>query len=214
LRIDSDVAGSLRLSPIFVNHPLCRLAYPDDFADEKPLEVPSFNTWLTGPGSYILEAIQAVLEKRWLEIERGKGQIGDWTLMRQQGQAQLNVLERFVVEVEASNRPDLARFLLQVLGRVLTTQDMAPTFWTGGLQGTGPPRLADRLETQRNALALLRHAGRFRQWQQRAQTRGYFDEDYAAGKFWLSQWEALNGEQVVRRAEHVVQLLEPLRPTT
>lgn len=144
-------------------------------------------------------------------MERNKGQIGDWTRMRQQGQAQLQVLDKFLADVDCTGRPDLARFLLLVLRRILSTPNLAPTFWTGGLQGNGPPRLADRLETQRNALALLRHAERFRQWQRQAQSRGYFDEGYAAGKFWLGQWEALNGEQVVRRAEEVVQMLEPLR---
>lgn len=103
------------------------------------------------------------------------------------------------------------RFLLRVLGRVLSHAEITPAFWTGGLQGSGPPRLADRLETQRSVLALLQHAGRFRTWAQRARSRGYLDEDYAASKFWLGEWERYDGEQVMQRAEQVLQQLEPLR---
>ena len=89
---------------------------------------------------------------------------------------------------------------------------MAPTFWTGGLQGSGPPRLADRLETQRSALAVLRQAERFRRWEREARRSGYLDEDYAASKFWLGEWERFNIDRR-RRAEprRVLQQVEPLR---
>jgi hypothetical protein len=176
----------------------------------------------------ILEAMQPVLEARWLEIERTKGQIGDWNQMRQQGQAELSVLTAFLDAADQAGRWDLARFLLGVLAKVLATPDMTPAFWTGGLQGSGPPRLADRLETQRSALALLRTVERFRDWERRARTRGFMDEDYAAAKFWLDEWERFNQKAEGRRpseeherlpdptiipsrAEAVVRMLEPLR---
>ncbi|MBO0701018.1 MAG: hypothetical protein J2P46_21665, partial [Zavarzinella sp.] len=85
------------------------------------------------------------------------------------------------------------------------------TFWTGGLQGSGPPRLADRLETQRNALAVLRSAERFRAWERDARRSGYLDEDYAASKFWLGEWERFDFTTVADRAERVLQQVEPLR---
>ena len=47
----------------------------------------------------------------------------------------------------------------------LFTGDMTPVFWTGGLQGSGPPRLADRLDTQRAALAVPRQMDALAGWQ-------------------------------------------------
>ena len=214
LREELDIAAALRSSPSFMENALCRLLYPGDFAGDEISVATSFADWFSGVGSLVLEALQSVLETSWLEIERSKGQQGDWERMRQQGEAELNVLGQFLDAAEQAKRWDLARFLLGVLAKVLATPDMAPTFWTGGLQGSGPPRLAERLATQRSALSLLQCAERFRRWEQRARTSGYFDDDYAASKFWLGEWERLNGAQTTMRAERIVQLLEPLRNTS
>jgi hypothetical protein len=176
-----------------------------------PGTVPPFDVWLTEPGSYVLEALQPVLEHRWLEIERTKGQVGDWNLLNQQGQVQGRVMDAFTQAVDRAGRRDLVRFLLAVMSRVLATPDMAPTFWTGGLQGAGPPRLADRLETQRNALAVLRQAERLRGWERAARRSGYLDEDYAASRFWLGEWERFDFTTAADRAERVLQQVEPLR---
>jgi hypothetical protein len=210
MRADADLAAALRTSPVFSNNALIWLAYPNDFAGETQ-PVPSFDIWLTEPGSFILEAMQPVLESRWLEIERTKGQIGDWAQLNQQGQAQRQVIEVFTLAVEATGRRDLVRFLLAVMSRVLATPDMAPTFWTGGLQGAGPPRMAERLETQRSALAVLRTAALFRTWEQSARHSGYLDEDYATSKFWLGEWERFDFNTIADRAERVLQQIEPLR---
>ena len=94
---------------------------------------------------------------------------------------------------------------------VLLTADMTPVFWTGGLQGSGPPRLADRLDTQRAALALPRQMATLETWQQRALGVGYFDEDYQASQMWKSDWELLQGDRVAARARATIEMLEPLR---
>jgi hypothetical protein len=211
LRADPDAAAALRSSPAFGGNALVWLAHPNDFAGEAHATVPSFDGWLTEPGSFVLEALQPVLEHRWLEIERTKGQVGDWNQLGQQGQVQGQVIEAFAEAVNRAGRRDLVRFLLAVMSRLLATPDMAPTFWTGGLQGSGPPRLADRLATQRNALAVLRSAERFRAWEREARRSGYLDEDYAASKFWLGEWERFNFAAVADRAERVLQQVEPLR---
>jgi FtsH ternary system domain X6 len=211
MRGDPDLAAALRTSPVFGENALVWLAHPNDFAGEKSVAVPSFEVWLTEPGSYVLEAIQPVLEHRWLEIERTKGQVGDWNLLNQQGHVQARVMDAFTEAVDKAGRRDLVRFLLAVMSRVLATPDMAPTFWTGGLQGGGPPRLADRLETQRNALAVLRQAQRLRGWERAARHSGYMDEDYAASRFWLGEWERFDFTTVADRADRVLQQVEPLR---
>jgi FtsH ternary system domain X6 len=211
IREEPDIAVALRSSPNFALHPLIVLMNPGDFAGEPTPDAISFNEWTIGQGALVLEAMQPLLEARWLENERSKGQIGDWDRLRQQGVVELAVLERFLGAAESAGRWDLARFLLGILNKLLATPDMTPTFWTGGLQGSGPPRLADRLETQRSALSVLRQADRLRQWEQRARRSGYMDEDYAASKFWLGEWERLIGTQSTARAAQVVQMLEPLR---
>lgn len=210
MRGDVDLAAALRTSPAFGENALIWLAYPNDLAGETRA-VPAFDRWLTEPGNFVLEALQPVLESRWLEIERTKGQVGDWTLLNQQGQAQGRVIDAFARAVDDAGRRDLVRFLLSVMSRVLATPDMAPTFWTGGLQGAGPPRMAERLETQRNALVVLRTAELFRNWENAARQSGYLDEDYATSKFWLGEWERYDFNTIAERAERVLQQVEPLR---
>jgi hypothetical protein len=210
LREETDIATALRALPIIAGNALCRLQYPGDFLEDDETAI-DFDRWMTGPRSILFEAMHAVLESRWLEIEHAKGQFGDWDRVRQIGQAEHAVLSQFLEAADRAKRWDLTRFVLAVLSRLLATPDMTPAFWTGGLQGSGPPRLADRLEAQRAALALLRQAERFRAWEQRARAHGYFDEDYAVGKFWLGEWERFHGAQTAERAERVLQMLEPLR---
>ena len=210
IREEPELATVLRGSSSFAHNPLILLLNSADFAGEPIADAVSFNDWTSGAGALVIEALQPILEARWLESERSKGQIGDWSRLRQQGEAELAVLDRFTQAADTANRCDLARFLLGVLRRLLATPDMTPTFWTGGLQGSGPPRLADRLETQRSALSVLRQAARLRQWEQRARRSGFMDEDYAARKFWLGEWERLQGKQCTTRAMQIVQVLEPL----
>jgi hypothetical protein len=91
------------------------------------------------------------------------------------------------------------------------TADMTPVFWTGGLQGSGPPRLADRLDTQRAALAVPRQMEILEGWQRRALGVGFFDEDYQSSQMWKAEWEAANGDRVAARARATIEMLEPLR---
>jgi len=210
LREEKDIAAFLRCSSSFASNPLCHLLYPGDFAGEATDESLSFDGWFTSTGGLIIEAMQPILEDRWLQMERDKGQIGDWERMRAEGQEQTRILDLFLDAADRANRWDLTRFLLAVLDAILATPDLTPTFWTGGLQGSGPTRLADRLETQRSALAVLRCAERLRQWEQRARTSGFMDDDYAASKFWLGEYERFNGRQSTSRAEGILEMLEPL----
>ncbi|WP_020473749.1 hypothetical protein [Zavarzinella formosa] len=208
---DAELAASMRTSNVCLENSLIRLAYAGDFATGQALPVPSFKIWLEEPGIYLLEALQPFLENRWLEVERNKGQIGDWGTMAQQGLAQLQVLGAYLEAIEQAGRRDLGRFLLGTLSRLLSSGDMSASFWTGGLQGAGPPRLAERLETQRNALSVLRQTVRLRTWEQTARQSGYMDEDYAVSQFWLGEWERYQLGTVVERADRVLQQVEPLR---
>jgi len=110
----------------------------------------------------------------------------------------------------AARRWDLARFVLRTNATLLQSE-LTPVFWTGGLQGSGPPRLADRLDTQRSALAVPRQMEILEEWQQRAVYVGYFDEGYQASQMWKKEWEAADGDRVAARARHAFEMLEPLR---
>jgi FtsH ternary system domain X6 len=211
LRKDRDTAATLRESPAFRTNGLIWLFFATDFADDKDPTPPGFDLWLSGPGSLVLEALQPALEARWIRVERNKGQISDWNAMRLEGAVQIRVAEAFLAGAERLGRRDCTRFLLSVLSRLLATAEMPSTFWTGGLAGAGPPRLSERTETQRNALAVLRQVGTFREWQQRSRQVGYMDDDYNAARFWLGECERYNFHAVAERAERVLVQVEPLR---
>jgi hypothetical protein len=211
MRSDPDVLAVLRRKDTFTRNPFCWLTNPGDVADpENKPQPPDFGQMFTGQRAVLLECLQRSLELRWVQSERAKGQIGDWKKMRQQGQAEFVALRSFLQAAEAARRTDLARFVLRTNAAVLQS-DMTPVFWTGGLQGSGPPRLADRLETQRAALAVPRQMETLEAWQERARFIGYFDDDYQASQMWKANWEAANGDRVAARARAAVEMLEPLR---
>ena len=207
---DAELAATMRTSNICIENALIRLAYANDFATGQALPEPSFAIWLNEPGIYVLEALQPYLESRWLLVERSKGQLGDWGTMSQQGLAQAQVLGAYLQAIDRIGRRDLGRFLMGVLSRLLASSELTASFWTGGLQGAGPPRLAERLDTQRNALNVVRQIGRLREWQQSARQSGYMDEDYGVSQFWLAEWERYQLGTVAERAERILQSVEPL----
>jgi hypothetical protein len=206
---DTDVGPALRARATFTRHGLCRLAFPDDFAQNADNPEPDFAPWTTGLGSCILEALQRPLTERWLEIERAKCQILEWQQLRAWGRAQEQVLNRFLDATETAERPDLTRFLLRAAAEVLT-EDVTPRFWVGGLQTTGP-RMADRQETNQAALALVRQVERFRRWERQSRSVGFFDEGYGRAKLYLADWERYNGDAVAQKAQQVVEALDPMR---
>ncbi len=210
VRIDPDILAALRKKEAIRRNPLCWLTFPGDMVESDAVDLPDFARLFEGQRAVFLECLQTHLERRWLRSERMKGQIGDWKDMRQRGRAEYAALQAFLSSAEKANRADLARFVLHV-NRALFRSDMTPVFWTGGLQGSGPPRLADRLDTQRAALAMPRQMETLETWQQHALSVGYFDTDYQASQMWKSEWEAVGGDRVVSQARSVIEMLEPLR---
>jgi hypothetical protein len=202
-------AGALlRRRPPFLRHGLCRLAFPEDFADNEQNPAPDFVPWTTGPGACILEVFQRSLAGRWVEVERGKEAVTDWQQMRGLGRSQEQALSGFLDAVAAAGRPDLARFLLQAASETVGAGRTAGDL-VGKLQNAGP-RLADRMETNQAALALVRQLDRFRKWEQAARRVGYFDEGYARSQFWLAEWERWQGDRLHGRAQALIQQLDPL----
>jgi hypothetical protein len=207
---DQENTHTARKLSFFAQNPLCRLFYPEHFQGAQAPELPDFKPWLSGLGAVILEAMQPLLCERWLFLERSKGQIGDWNLMRDRGHAEGAVLTALTQAAESNQRLDLLRFILETLSRLLSREIQA-AFWIGGLHGNAPARLADRLDTQRVALSLVRTTERFQAWERRARTAGYLDEDYAESKFFLAEWDRVNGNAILNTATRVLQEIEPLR---
>ena len=209
-RADPEVATVLRNKKAFRLNPLCWISFPGDMTDADEPTLPDFTPLFGGLRAVILECLQTHLAGRWTRSERAKGQIGDWKKMRQQGRAEFAALRAFLSAAGTANRTDLGRFVLAT-NAALFKADLLPVFWTGGLQGSGPPRLADRLDTQRAALAVPRQMDVLEEWQVRARSVGYFDEEYQASQMWKQDWEKADGDRVAARARAAVDMLEPLR---
>jgi hypothetical protein len=206
---DTEAAAPLRNRTMFARLGLLRLAFPDDFAGYPDEPAPDFAPWMTGLGAVMLEALAPWLTARWVQLERRKAQVGDWAALRELGLAQERMLAVFTDAAEAAGRPDLVRFLVRVAAAVLPA-GVTPAAFAGGLQGTGPARLADRIEVQRRALAVPRHLDRLQRWERRSRSVGYLDEGYAASQLWKADWERLGGDELAARAAALVRQVEPL----
>ena len=101
-------------------------------------------------------------------------------------------------------------FVLHAATTILANRP-TQSFWTGGLHGSGPPRLRDRLETQRLALALPRQLETMHDWDRQARSIGYFDEEYQASQLWKDDWEQADGDDAVQHVRHLLEQLEPLQ---
>jgi hypothetical protein len=182
--------------------PLCQLWFAADFElPAKPAEL-DFTPWLRPAGLAMLEAEQRRLARRWAEMEREKGRVTPPQKLRAMSASQARVLAAYLTAVNKAGRRDLARFLLEAVADLLRGR---PTIqnWLGQLQ-FGEARLADRQETYREALVVLREFQRLVGWQAEARTVGYFDDQYEAAQLWKSDWEAYNGDNLAVAARELL----------
>jgi hypothetical protein len=203
---ETALAEVVRTWSVFVRNPLCRLAYPPDFPRAtKPID---YAPWTNGLAGCMLEGLQAELTTAWVAAERHKGQMSAWQRMQEAGRAQERELEGCLSALETAERRDLARFLMRALVELLS-EGAAANLWVAGLSGAGT-RLADRAETFRCALMLLRQLDHFQQWAVSSREIGYFDDGYAAAQMWLADWERYQGEELAHRGQELRRQLEPL----
>jgi hypothetical protein len=205
-------APRLRMQEPFVQHALCWLAYPEDYTAAPAGVRPNFAPWMNGTGMCMLEALQPELTRRWIEVESNKECLTDPQAMRVLGLAQERVLTAFLDAIEQASRLDLARFLLHAATRLLGPHAHAG-MWTARLDLTGQ-RVADRAATYQAATIFLRTLDRLQAWERRARGVGYFDEGYAASQLWKTDWEQVQGDQLIERARAIVQQLDPMRQTS
>jgi hypothetical protein len=203
---DTEKGAFFSGKDLFTSNGLCRLAYPETLTRDQAVD---FSPWLTGTGAALLEALQPELIQRWLQVERGKAQIGDWQRMQELGRSQERVLVSFLEATAQAGRRDLARFLLPAL-QALLPENPRLEWWIGGLRSAGP-RMLDRTETNQAALVLPRILARLQGWETEARAVGYFEEEYAASQLWKSDWERWHGNTLVERAQSLLRQIEPLR---
>lgn len=208
---DTEARQGLRELPAIPHNMLLRLVYPQDFLQGPPLSVADFLPWTTGVAGCMLEGMQDLLARHWIELESVKARICDWEAMQALGHAQEGVLTPFLVALEQSGRFDLGRFILAA-NAALLPPEASPRLWIAGLTTAGP-RLADRATTHRAALCLVRSLDRLRSWERQARNVGYFDEGYAVAQLWKNEWERHQGDVLYMRATAIMQQLEPLPAT-
>jgi hypothetical protein len=200
-----------RARPPLAVHGLCRLAYPEDFADLPPEPRPGFGPWIEGDGAAVLEALQTQLTERWVRLEASKERMDDPEQMHGLGRSQAQVLSAFLDAVEQAGRMDLARFLLRAATRWLPP-GVDSGLWVGGLRTAGL-RLADRAAVYQAATAPLRALERLQTWARRARSVGFFDEGYQAAQLWKADWEQYDGDALCERAQLIIRQTDPMRQT-
>jgi FtsH ternary system domain X6 len=211
LREEPDWQAGLRIRSAFANNPYCWLLSPGDFVGAGEPRPPEFVPLFSGARAAILECLQPELARRWIASERQKGTLADWNEMRRIAGAESAMLVRYLAAAEAAERPDLARWVLHTLAAVLAAPAPDAADWIGGLETNAPPRLADRLAVQRDALAFPRQMVTLDRWDRAARAVGYFDEGYAASQLWKEEYEAANGLQLFVKVKRVLEQLDPLR---
>src|SRR5262245_10330876 len=164
---DSPAQSVFRKRAFFARNAWCRLQYADDLVEG--VMAVDFLPWVNGLGAAIVESLQEPLAERWYAIECGKRAIADWMEYERLGEALDHVVEPFLQVVEQSRRFDLARFLLKAAVRYCTPiRDKDDLI--GGLQSSGPPRLAARYAAQKQWALLARVLHRMLEWQREARS--------------------------------------------
>ncbi len=206
----ADVTPTLSGKSAFRGNRLAWLLGPGEFVANSAVTPPAFDGWMSVPRAAVLECLQPLLAERWIASERAKSQVADWGRLRRQGEAEAATLNGFLATCEAAGRPDLARFVLGAARTVLPAGELSAERWAAGLQGAGPPRLADRLATRRAALALPAQMATLQRWDRAARSVGYFDEGYESSQVWKADWEAADGDALASRAAGLLAQVEPL----
>ena len=200
---------ALRRTAPFSANPFLWLAMPAEFADENTPSLPDFAALFAPPGPAILECLQGWLAERWLAADQAKAKIAEWQRLRSRGTREKAALSAFLAAAEKANRRDLARFLLQAIQRRLAGATELKD-WTGGLMDSAPIRLAERIETKRAALAMIRPIEVFARWDSEGRHVGYFDDDYAASQFWKAEYETANGSELLAKYRNLNREIDPL----
>ncbi|PRP90702.1 hypothetical protein ENSA5_62480 [Enhygromyxa salina] len=188
-------AGGVLRQPAFLRSPLCQLGYADALAGDEPLPKLDLRELARGEGAIVLEALQPDLCRRWVAMERAKGERAELSVMTQIGQAQDQVLASLfsALDLVDPRRRELASFLAEAARELLARgpERRCPDhrWWIGGLDLRAP--LSARQSAFAASAAFLRGVAQLGRWLDEAGVVAHFDEDYEAAQLLLSSWQYL-----------------------
>lgn len=196
--------------PLFGHNPLVWLMFLDHAAGFKSVTARGldWDPWFSEGNAWILESLQRPLVDRWQSIEIQKRNSSDQDLMSRIGNAQRNLIRGYLDAADQAGRRDLARFLIAAIGGTVQHFDEQHP-WFSRLR-IDSLRMAERAKFYQTVLSPFHSIQRLADWQQQAINIGFYDEGYRASQFWKSEWDAMNGEQVCRRARQLIQSVTPL----
>lgn len=203
----SEAAVFWRDRPVFVSNPLCRLAWPEDFARQDRKAI-SFDGWSAGLGAVILEALHDRLAERWLTAQRGLRLIGDPDTLREAAENMTTTVDRYLDAIAVSRR-DLAGWLLRAATRYC--QAGVQVSHVVGPLPTAGMRLAERYALLRSAAVLPAALERLARWEQEARSVSFLDEGYAPAQFFLGLWEEQGAGPALAVARRLLRETDPLQ---
>jgi hypothetical protein len=201
-------AAILVKQPGFRNHGLIALLFPEVVAVLNGFGEPNISIWCQQDRAWILEALQSKLAHQWFSMENFKRSSSNYTDLKKIGEMQSSVHTRLCEAAESFGRQDLCVFLL--MAARLLFQAVTVDRWYDRLD-LRLLRMTERAPIFRAGLAFFLGLNRLEQWTQRAQSVGFYDEDYRASQLWKSEWERLGGDALCLRARRIIELVDPLR---
>lgn len=210
LLASGGAAATLAEQPPVRGSRLCWLGFPDVLVRHAPpatggLTGPAFAPYMKDAGAIVLEALQADLARRVLEIERSKRTIRRLDAMAALGATQTALFDAFMAACDTAKRRDLAGFLIEA-GTKLLARPVPPTAWIETLELIGP--LSERTAATRAAGSFLRALVRWKTWDDEHRGVRFIDDGYDASQLLLRRYEQL-GERL-RHGEDVLRALDSL----
>ncbi len=210
-RTDLELRGHYLKSSLFRDNPIIQLNFPADVSNSNNKNnLVKFSKCHGDIWMLIWEGLQSELKTNRLAIEEKKGQIESWDEQFNNGSWDSRILTNWLNALKDWKRFDLSRFLLQVLEQLLCQQDVGLSFWIGSLKSKEGPRMDRRLETHRKALALLQTESIFADWIDWARSTNFLDDDYDLARFWLTEWEHFQGDEILRKCRRILHEVEPV----
>ncbi len=206
--------GTLLRQPLFQNHGLIALVFPDLRAEQYVMSKPEIDLWTQRGHSWVLESCDELLADRWVQIEREKRQSANLDAVRRVSRNQQQVLQALLSTVSKRQRWDLTRWMLIATGRVLLEIDEDRSYLPQ--LDVRRLRVSERSTLLEEALTLFHSLNRLHQHHVDSRNIGFTDDNYHASQLWKSDWERLHGDEIHSRSQALVarhQLLQFTRPT-
>jgi hypothetical protein len=193
----TPIHAALQRWPLMGHNAVALLSYPSELT-HSVLQAGNvdWSSWITGPQSWCLEALQWQLADQWVASELQKVQDEDPSGVLQVAADQQEVLDALYGYLNQTHRWDLARFLLIAVQRLLNDA----SYW-GHVQrrvcGLKVPE--ERVRWGLASTVVVRQLRKLHDWERQARQIGYYDAGYASAQLWLDAWEVAGGRGLCDR---------------